>query len=108
MYPAVAIPPSHSRAYRSLSPVLEAKSALVTGPLAAGSSKSPRRSPTAARSVTSVALVSAKNFADELIDLRLIQNGLRLHVPPSFHVHRGIERMVDRPAYRADLAKVAA
>lgn len=45
-------------AYRSLVPVREARSALVAGPLAASSLKSPRRSPIAANRVTSVALVS--------------------------------------------------
>ena len=88
MYPAVAIPPSHSRTYRSLVPVREAKSALVTGPLAASSLKEPQTVADSSQQGDKRGTRVAEHFTDELINLRLVQNGLGLHVTPSFTLKR--------------------
>ena len=62
MYPAAAIPPSHSRAWRSWTPACGANSALVDGPSAARLLKSPRRSPIEASVVAKASLMSVRIF----------------------------------------------
>ncbi len=54
------MPPSHSRTYRSESPVRPASSPLVAGPCSAMSLNSPVRSPRAASTIVATAALSAR------------------------------------------------
>src|ERR1700758_822091 len=54
------MPPSHSRTYRSESPVRLASSPLVAGPCSAMSLNSPVRSPRAASTIVAAAALSAR------------------------------------------------
>src|SRR5262245_32731985 len=87
-YPALAIPPSHSRAYRSLILAVLASSALVAGPCAASVLKRPRRSPSAARTVVVRPLVSARTLPANAWTLSESTVVLVMAAPPCGRVGR--------------------